>query len=133
MASVAVSFTPDAGSPVYSFTFTDFTDNSYPRQYLTEVEFSQSVGGSSIIGGPPFLSKYIWTISSVLTSANAESFDEMYRAWDQDRSNGLTAALGVIDTTFGATVNTSAVISTAPSYNFWGPALTLVSFGMTEV
>jgi hypothetical protein len=133
MASVAIGFTPNVGSPVYSVTFSEFTDNAFPRSYLSEIAYEQSVSGASILGGPAYVSKYSWTISSVVLTPVAETFDNLYQDWDLDRSNGYTAACGVIDTTFGATVNTSAVFTTAPTYNYWGPAYTLVSFGMTEV
>lgn len=57
----------------------------------------------------------------------------MYMAWDLDRSAGLSVALGIVDQTFGDTLTTNAVFSTAPSYSKYGPANMLVSFGLTEV
>lgn len=133
MSQIGVSFTPNAGSPVYSFTFTEFTDNALPRSYLDGFEFSRSTNGSNILTGAPYRQKYIWAISSPISKADAVSFDAMFQAWDTDRSNGLSAAVGIIDDTFGTQVNTSAVFSTNPVYDRWGPAFVLVSFGLTEL
>ena len=133
MSQIGVSFTPDAGSPVYNFVFNEFTSNTLPRSYLDGAAFDRSANGASILTGSPFRQKYIWAISTVVSKADAISFDAMFQAWDTDRGNGLAAAVGVADETFGTTVNTSAVFSTAPTYDRWGPQFVLLSFGLTEV
>lgn len=133
MSQIGVSFTPSSGSPIYSFTFDNFGDNSLPRTYQSNVSFSQSANGTSILDGPAYRQKYIWTISSIVDTTYAVQVDAMYQAWDSDRSAGLPVACGVIDQTFGPEVNTSAVFSTPPSYVRLSPALTLVSFALTEV
>jgi len=133
MSQIGVSFTPDAGSPVYSFTFSEFSGAELPRTYQGNTTFSQSASGTSIITGAPYRQKYIWAISGPMTTAQAASFDAMFQAWDVDRSNGLAAAVGVTDETFGTTVNTSAVISTPPTYSRMSPTHTMVSFGLTEI
>lgn len=68
-----------------------------------------------------------------MTTADAASFDAMFKAWDTDRAAGLPAAVGVIDQTFGTEVSTSAVISTPPSYSRMSPTHMMVAFGLTEV
>ena len=133
MSQIGVSYTPSGGSPVYSFVFTNFGDNSLPRSYQGNTSFTQSANGASIIGGPAFRQKYVWVISSIVAKEEAASFDEMFQAWDTDRSTGLPVAVGVTDETFGSTVTTSAVITTPPTYNRMGPKLMLVSFALTEV
>ena len=133
MSQIGVSFTPSGGSPVYSFTFDNFGDNSLPRAYQSTASFSESANGTSIISGPAYRQKYIWVFSSIITTEKAAQFDVMFQAWDSDRAAGLPAALGVTDETFGATVNTSAIISTPPSYVRMGPRLTMVAFALTEV
>jgi hypothetical protein len=50
-----------------------------------------------------------------------------------DRATGAAAALGIVDQTFGSTVNASAIFSTAPSFSKFGPTHMLVSFGLIEV
>lgn len=132
MASIGVSFTPQAGSPVYSFVFRNFGGNEMPRTYADSVGFSESANGTTILGGPAYTQKRIWAISSMIPTTEAESFDAMYRAWDADRAAGYPVACGITDDTFGATVNTSAVFSTAPTYMRAGPQYTVVSFGLTE-
>lgn len=133
MSQIGVSFTPNAGSPVYSFTFSQFFGADLPRTYQSIAAFKQSANGTSIITGAPYRQKYIWAVSAPITTAEAASFDAMFQAWDTDRSAGLPAAVGVIDQTFGATVNTSAVISTPPTYIRMSPTHMMVAFGLTEV
>jgi hypothetical protein len=133
MSQIGVSFTPSGGSPVYSFTFDNFGDNSLPRAYQSTASFSQSANGTSILGGPAYRQKYLWVISSLITTVEAAQIDEMFQAWDTDRASGLAAAVGVTDTTFGTTVNASAIISTPPTYSRMGPVFTMVTFGLTEV
>jgi hypothetical protein len=69
----------------------------------------------------------------MIPTAEAENFDAMYRAWDADRAAGHPVACGVTDDTFGATVNTNVIFSTAPTFMRAGPQYTVVSFGLTEV
>ena len=133
MSEIGVSYTPSGGSPVYDFTFDNFGDNALPRSYQGTASFSQSANGASIIAGPAFRQKYLWVISSIVEEPLAVQFDEMFHAWDADRSSGIAAAVGVADTTFGPTISTSALITTPPTYVRMGPRLMLVSFSLTEV
>lgn len=100
---------------------------------MGEIDFTQSTSGASILGGPAYAQKYQWVISTIMDTTEAQQFDAMFRAWDTDRAAGLTAACGISDETWGATVNTSAVFATSPSYTRLSPILTLVSFGLMEV
>ncbi|HAW77980.1 MAG TPA: hypothetical protein DCW74_19870 [Alteromonas australica] len=133
MSQIGVSFTPSAGSPVYSIVFDNFLDEGFPRNYQGEATFSQSANGATILDGPAYRQKYIWVISSLVPHATAISLDALFQAWDLDRSNGLPVACGVVDMTFGATVTTSAVFSTPPTYTYMGGDLTMVTFGLTEI
>jgi hypothetical protein len=133
MSQIGVSFTPSGGSPVYSFVFDNFGDNALPRSYQSEASFSQSANGTTILDGPSYRQKYIWVFSSIIPTTQAVQVDQMFQAWDSDRSAGLPVACGVTDETFGATVTTSAVFSTPPTYVRMGPKFTMVAFGLTEV
>ncbi len=133
MSRIGVSYTPSGGSPVYNFVFDNFGDNALPRSYQSNTSFTQSANGASIIAGPAFRQKYVWVIASLITKEEAVLFDEMFQAWDADRSAGRPSAVGVIDETFGPPVSTSAVITTPPTYNRMGPRLMLVAFSLTEV
>lgn len=132
MSQIGVSYTPNGGSPVYSFLFSEFVNESLPRQYTNNASFSFSANGASIITGPSYSQKRIWAISGVLPNSEAASFDAMFRAWDSDRAAGLPVAVGIIDETFGATVSTSAVFSTAPTFSKFSHTHMVVSFGLTE-
>lgn len=133
MASIGVSFTPQAGSPVYSFVFRNFGGNEMPRSYSDTATFSESSNGTSILGGPAYTQKRIWAISSMVPTDEAVNFDAMYRAWDSDRAAGHPVACGITDDTFGPTISTNVVFSTAPTFTRSGPMYTVVSFGLTEV
>lgn len=132
MSSIGVSYTPNAGSPVYSYLFREFTSGELPRQYTNNASFDFSANGASIVTGPSYSQKRIWAISSIVTNTEALGIDAMFRAWDADRAAGLPAAVGIIDETFGATVSTSAVFSTAPTYTKFSHTHMVVSFGLTE-
>jgi hypothetical protein len=131
--SIGISYTPSGGSPVYSFLFENFAPGELPRSYSNSTSFSFSANGSAIVSGSAGQQKRIWAISGPLPTSQAVSFDAMYRSWDLDRGNGLAAAVGIIDKTFGPDVNTSALITTPPTYARMGPKFVLVSFGLTEV
>lgn len=130
MSSIVLSYTTQDTSTAYSVTFTQFLDSALPRQHLGQSAFTFSTRGTSIISGPSYIEKRIWTISALLTRNQATNFEAMYREWDQDRSKGYSAVLAISDSTFGSTVNTNVVISTAPTfnminYNFWETTLSL--------
>ena len=131
--SLGISYTPVAGTPVYDITFTEFADSALPRSYSSDVSYDLSANGATILSGPAFRQKYIWAISAHQRPEKAQEFDAMFRAWDEDRSNGYNAAVGIIDDTFGTQVSGSAVFSTAPSYVYVSPSITLVTFGLSEV
>ena len=104
-----------------------------PRSYMATAEFDTSANGASILTGPAHRQRYQWVISTVMPTARAEELDQMFVAWDTDRSAGYPVALGINDQTFGATLTTSALFVTPPSFTYMGPQLTLVSFGLMEV
>lgn len=135
MSSIGVSYTPSGGSPVYNFVLKDFTDTALPRTYSNAAAFSQSVSGSVIVDGPAYSQKHIWAVSTIMSEADAVSFDAMFKAWDADRASGLSAAVGIIDQTFGPQISTSAVFSTAPTYAMFGNNMSnvVVSFGLSEI
>lgn len=113
--------------------FDNFGGVEMPRSYQQSAEFSKSASGASIVNGSPFRQKYMWAMSSIVSEADAQQLDAIFQAWDQDRAQGLPAALGVTDETFGATVTTSAVFSTMPTFSRLGPNVFLASFGLMEV
>ena len=132
MSQIGISFT-SSGGPLYSFVFTNFGDTEMPRSYRSSASFSQSANGTTILGGPAFRQKYQWVLSSIVETVEAEQIDLLFQAWDADRAQGLPAACGIVDQTFGPDVSTSAIFVTPPSYNRLSPVLTLVSFGLEEV
>lgn len=132
MSQIGISFTPSGGSEL-SFVFNNFGGNELPRLYLSTASFAVSANGTSILGGPAYRQKYQWIMSSVVEKAEAEQIDQLFQAWDTDRAQGLPAACGIVDQTFGPEVSTNAIFVTPPSYVRYGPRLMLVSFGLEEV
>lgn len=133
MSKIGISFTPSGGSPVYNILFSDFMDNALPRSYVGSTAFSQSANGSSIITGPAYRDKFIWVIDVMMSKDKALELDSLYRSWDLDRSQGLPAAVGLIDQTFGPDVSANAVFSTPPTFLRTSPILVGVTFSLSEV
>lgn len=133
--SIAISYTQQTGgSTTYSVTFTQFTDDNLPATYLEEGSFEFSQSGTAIRGGPARGPRKIWAISSVLTTADSQTLDSLYKAWAADSGQGLSAVVELDDSTFGpSTVEVYAVITTAPSFSMFGPRHYLCSIGLTEV
>lgn len=104
-----------------------------PRQYVGTFSFSKSASGTNIMDGTAYGQKYMWTISTKMTPTEARELDDMFKAWDIDRAEGYAAAIGIVDETWGADVNTSAVFATAPVYTRLSPAIVSVSFGLEEI
>lgn len=133
MASIAIAYTPVGGGTTYNFEFKDFSTSSFPRSYTDRSAFDISATGATVMSGLPIRRRYQWTISAPLSRAQAVALDDLFRAWEEDRALGAVSALGVVDSTFGNTLNTSAVFTSAPIYDQYGPSNVLVSFGLTEV
>ena len=63
----------------------------------------------------------------------AEQLDALYSAWDYDRSQGKSVAVGITDATFGTPLQSQATFSTAPTFTYASLRKTIVSFGLTQV
>lgn len=134
MSGVSISYTVQTGGPtVYNLSFSDFTDQALPRSYGDSANLGRSANGATILTGPAFRQKYIWAISCIVPTADAESLDLLFRGWDTDRAAGLAAAVGVLDETFGSPVSSNTTFSTPPSFDRLSPSHYLVSFGLTEI
>lgn len=133
MATIALAYTPVGGGDTYNFEFKDFATSAFPRSYTDQGSFTISSTGATVMSGLPIRKRYQWTISAPLSKPQAEALDEMFRAWDADRAQGAVAALGVVDSTFGGILNTSAIFTSPPIYDLYGPSNVLVSFSLTEV
>ena len=103
------------------------------RTYAPTIEFQRTVGGTQVLAGPSNVSKYIWAVSAVTDKATALMLEELYENWDLDRSTGLSAAVAILDETWGSSVNASAVFSTPPSWTFVTEYYVINTFGVTEV
>ena len=130
--ALTIAYSSQAGT-AYNITFKDFGGREIARAYQTTAAFSRSLTGTQILSGPPTRAKYIWTIDASLTKEKALIVDELYRAWDLDRSTGLAAAVGVLDQNFGPDVNGSAVISTPPTFAYYSKEFIVVTLGLVEV
>lgn len=130
--TLGIAYTSQGGSN-YNFVLDNFGDFGYPRTFLSDATFERSASGVLVLGGTSFRQKYQWVISSVMGELDAEDFQDMFEAWDVDRADGFSAALGVNDKTFGSTVNADAIFVTPPSFTRMGPGLAMVSFGLQEV
>ena len=130
--ALSIAYTSQAGT-AYNLTFREFTGQEIGRTYLSQAEYSRAVSGSQILSGPPTRTKYLWTVSAPLQKADALVLDSMFRAWDEDRGTGISAAVGVLDQNFGPDVSGSAVFSTPPIFTYVSKTFIICDFGLTEV
>ena len=127
MSAIGVAYS------TYNVVFDLFTGGEIARTFDGSASFTRGVSGQQLLTGNSARQKYIWAVSGLLSEADAIQVDEMFKAWDLDRSSGQTAAVGVTDQTFGAAVVTTAIFSTPPSFIRTGPLNYTVAFGLTEV
>lgn len=131
MSSISVTYS--SGGQSYSAQFESFSGAELARTYLEANNFQRSASGAQIMTGLPGRQKYLWAVSAVVPEAVAKEFDDMFQAWDTDRSQGLAAAVSVNDTTGFKSELLSAIFSTPPIYTRFGPHDYVVAFGMQEV
>lgn len=134
MAGIAIAYTQQlGGSNSWNVQFTDFTSTDFPRQYENAAGFNRSQTGALIQSGPRYDQKYIWTIDCLVDTTDAYDLDALYKAWDSDRAQGKSVAVGITDATFGATLASQATFVSAPVFTYASPRKTIVSFGLTQV
>lgn len=132
MSGIGIAYTSQAGQS-YNVVFDQFSGAEIARVYDASAEFRRSSNGTQLLTGRAGKQKHIWAVAGLIQTSQAVVLDEMFQAWDTDRSAGHAAAVGVTDETFGATFTASAVISTPPTFSRSGPHLTTASIGLTEV
>ena len=134
MASITISYTAQHGAnTAYSLEIEQFSGEDLPRSFAGGFAFSNSANGTAILSGPSYQEKRIWAISSPMQEADLQIIYNMFKAWDQDRAEGLPVACAIVDDTFIETVSANAVFSTPPSFTKLGGYGFQVDFGMTEV
>ena len=134
MDGITLSYTAQHGAnTVYSIALKTFGDSSVMRARQQTTSTSSSANGTTVLAGSSYAQKSLWNVVAIDTKANVLTIDEMYAAWDKDRADGLAAAVGVNDTTFGAAVVTSAVFPNSPQFTKLGENLYEASFVLTEV
>lgn len=134
MAGLAIAYTKQTGAATtYNIVFTDFTSRDLPRQFENAAGLGRSQTGALIQEGPRFSQKYFWTIDCMMDTEKAEELATLYAAWDYDRSQGKSVAVGITDATFGAPITGSASFVSAPTFTYGSPRKTIVSFGLQQV
>ncbi len=132
MSALAIAYTAQSGD-VVNITYRNFTTEEVMRTYAPTTAFQRTVGGTQVLNGPSNISKYIWAVSAITDRATALALQELYENWDYDRASGVSAAVGVLDETWGSNVNASAVFSTAPTWTYVTEYYVINTFGLTEV
>lgn len=131
--SIGLAYTAQSGGgDVYNVVIKDLRDNALARTYVSNNSYSYSANGASLLTGPAFRQKYVWTVSAFLAPEEALTLDGMFRAWDADRGTGLPAAIGVTDQLFGDTVDTSAVFTVPPAFARYSAKTWQVDFAIQE-
>lgn len=129
--SIGLAYSGTGGT--FNLVFKEFTGADIPRKYDTSTSFTRSASGATSFGGSPSRQKYIWAISCLVTKDDAITLDSMFRAWDEDRASGRPAGCGLTDETFGASITTTVLFTTPPSFIYLTKSLTQVDFGVVEV
>lgn len=133
MSTISIAYTTQDASATYNVSFQLFSDGSLPRTYLDSGGLENTVKGGIYYSGSMYPNKRVWAISSVLTDAQAQTLDTLYRAWDADRAEGYATVVGILDDTFGDSVDTDATITTPPTFSKFGVGHWTISIGLTEV
>jgi hypothetical protein len=131
MSAIGVAYS--GGGSTYNVVVRLFSGGEIARTYEASAAFQRGVSGQQLITGSPGRQKFIWAVSGLLPEAEAKELDDMFKAWDADRATGQAAAVGVTDETLFASLSTSAIFSTPPSFIRSGPHHFTVSFGLAEV
>lgn len=113
--------------------FRDFVDGALPRSYESQSSFTRSASGTTALAGSGARQKRIWTISAMLNKGDSLELDRMFRAWDDDRTEGKPAACGLTDETFEESLTTSVLFTTPPAFRWVSPTTYQVDFAVTEV
>lgn len=121
------------GAIEYNVTFAQFTGEQIARTYQPVTGYSRSVTGAQVLTGPPTRAKYIWAVSASLDKASALVLDNLFRAWDLDRSSGIAAACSLLDSTFGPEISAEVVITTPPTFSYVSEHFVVIDMGLTEV
>lgn len=132
MADFGIAYSSSGGSS-FNIILAVFAESSIPRSYSNESGMVPGLAGATLLTGPTYSQKRIWSISAVVTKIIALELDSLFRAWDQDRSSGISAACGVVDRTFGPDVSANAIFSTAPTFDYVSDNFIVASFGLMEV
>jgi hypothetical protein len=133
MSSIGVAYSAQSGGASYNVVFSLFSGAELSRTYAPGASFERGASGQQLIQGRPGRQTYIWAVSARLDELKAKELDDMFKAWDVDRGNGLPAAVGITDETLFDSLTTAAVFTTPPSFIKSGPNHFTVSVGLTEV
>ena len=134
MASITISYTAQHGAnTAYSITLDQFSGDDVPRSFVGGFSFDNSANGTSILAGPSYQQKRIWSISVPVTQADTQVLYNMFKAWDTDRAEGLPVACAIVDNTFMESISANAIFSTPPSFSKLGGYGFIADFAMTEV
>ena len=134
MATITLTYAEQvAPFTTYVVELDKFGSEDLPRSYGEGSGYTQSASGAPIVSGPSYNRKHIWAINTTLTVADAKNLNDMFKAWDRDRSTGVPSVIGIQDETLFDTINASAVFSTPPSFSMQGPAYYLVDMGLSEI
>lgn len=133
-AAIGISFS-NGGGDYFEAVFDKFTQP--PRTYVQDSDLNFSVAGAAVVTGSSRPNRRTWAIAAYGTREDAFTIDEMYRAWDLDRSTGRAAVLGITDSTFvrdpSSPISATAVFTAIPEFEQRSGNLWLISFGMTEI
>ena len=94
----------DYGSGSKVVYFTDFAEDTFPIQYLSEVSLDYTPLGTPYSTGPVRKQKKLFTISSYVNYSQWTTLAELFESWDDSRGKGLQTDVLSVSTLLDPTV-----------------------------
>ena len=96
-----------------------FMEERFPRSFVQETvpKVEYSILGATIITGPPWRGKYIWSISCNLTSSERVALEAIALATNTASYLRQNPKIAILDTTMGVNLATHGLLTEFPKYS----------------
>lgn len=84
--------------------FTDFAEDTYPIQYVSEVSLDYTPIGTPYSTGPVRKQKKLFTISSYVTYSQWTELIALFELWDDSRGKGIQSDVLIVSTLLDSSV-----------------------------
>ncbi|HAX75718.1 MAG TPA: hypothetical protein DCY88_07765 [Cyanobacteria bacterium UBA11372] len=97
-----------------------FMEEKFPRYFIQETvpKIEYAILGATIVTGPPWRGKYIWSIAANLTPAERVALEGILTAYNAACYLRQDPRIAIADTTMGASLMAQGLISEFPKYSY---------------